>query len=127
MPASAFSHVCHWVFDLDHTLYPPSARLFDQIEVRMTAYVMRALGVGQQEADRLRDQYWRSHGTTLAGLMAEHHVDPHDFLDFVHDVEMDVLSCIFDLVCSFRPRRARRLFCRKNEDGRRVRRPSVLL
>lgn len=92
MPASAFSHVCHWVFDLDHTLYPPSARLFDQIEVRMTAYVMRALGVGQQEADRLRDQYWRSHGTTLAGLMQLHGVDPTPYLHEVHDIDFSVLT-----------------------------------
>lgn len=92
MPASAFSHVCHWVFDLDHTLYPPSARLFDQIEVRMTAYVMRALGVGQQEADRLRDQYWRSHGTTLAGLMQLHGVDPTPYLEDVHDIDFSVLT-----------------------------------
>ncbi len=56
-----------WVFDLDNTLYPPAARLFDQIEVRMTAWVMQALGVGQAEADRLRRHYWETYGTTLAG------------------------------------------------------------
>ena len=39
-----FAHVNSWVFDLDNTLYPPALRLFDQIEARMTAYVMRALG-----------------------------------------------------------------------------------
>ncbi|WP_444870484.1 pyrimidine 5'-nucleotidase [Rhodobacter capsulatus] len=92
MPASEFSHVCHWVFDLDHTLYPPSARLFDQIEVRMTAYVMRALGVDAAEADRLRDQYWRSHGTTLAGLMQVHGVDPAPYLHEVHDIDFSALT-----------------------------------
>ena len=40
MPKHAFSHVDTWVFDLDNTLYPPSARLFDQIEQRMTSWVM---------------------------------------------------------------------------------------
>ncbi len=49
-----FHHVRDWVFDLDNTLYPPEARLFDQIEVRMTAYVMASLGVDRAEADRLR-------------------------------------------------------------------------
>ena len=44
MVADRFSHVRHWVFDLDNTLYPPEVRLFDQIEVRMTAWVMEALG-----------------------------------------------------------------------------------
>ena len=45
MPKPAFSHVETWVFDLDNTLYPPSARLIDQIDTRMTAYIMKALGL----------------------------------------------------------------------------------
>lgn len=82
----AFSHVRHWVFDLDNTLYPPEARLFDQIEARMTAWVMRALSVDVAEADRLRNHYWQQYGTTLAGLMAEHGMDPQDYLVNVHDI-----------------------------------------
>ena len=104
MAKDAFSHVTTWVFDLDHTLYPPSARLFDLIEVRMTAYVMAALGVDQPEADRLRKHYWAKHGTTLAGLMREHDVDPGPYLTDVHDIPMDSLTpdpelaaCICDL------------------------------
>ncbi|WP_187431172.1 hypothetical protein ROLI_008720 [Roseobacter fucihabitans] len=92
MPKDAFDHVTTWVFDLDHTLYPPSARLFDLIEVRMTAYVMDALGVDHAEADRLRKHYWATHGTTLAGLMREHDVDPAPYLTDVHDIPMDSLS-----------------------------------
>ena len=68
MPKQDFAHVDTWVFDLDNTLYPPAARLFDQIEVRMTAYEMDALRVPRAEADRLRADYWRLYGTTLAGL-----------------------------------------------------------
>ncbi|NCM97704.1 MAG: pyrimidine 5'-nucleotidase, partial [Rhodobacterales bacterium] len=68
MIAQQFSHIRSWVFDLDNTLYPPSARLFDQIEVRMSAWVMQALGVDRAEADRLRRHYWARYGTTLAGL-----------------------------------------------------------
>ena len=45
MKNTDFSHVNTWVFDLDNTLYPPSARLFDQIEQRMTDWVMTALNV----------------------------------------------------------------------------------
>ncbi|MFO7919560.1 MAG: pyrimidine 5'-nucleotidase, partial [Nioella sp.] len=72
MPRDAFAHVTTWVFDLDNTLYPPEMALFDQINVKMTAYVMAALGVTREEADRLRHAYWRDHGTTLAGLMDRH-------------------------------------------------------
>ena len=92
MPAQAFSHVSHWVFDLDNTLYPPSARLFDQIEVRMTAWVMDALKVERAEADRLRRHYWQLYGTTLAGLMHEHGLDPAPYLVDVHDIDMGQLT-----------------------------------
>jgi len=82
----------NWVFDLDNTLYPASARLFDQMDVKMTAYVADALGVDLVEARRIQKAYFFDHGTTLAGLMAEHGVDPHHFLADVHDIEMDVLD-----------------------------------
>ncbi|NJN05612.1 MAG: pyrimidine 5'-nucleotidase, partial [Rhodobacteraceae bacterium] len=85
MPKQSFDHITTWVFDLDHTLYPPSAGLFDLIEVRMTDYVMQALGVERTEADRLRKHYWATYGTTLAGLMREHDVDPAPYLTDVHD------------------------------------------
>ncbi len=89
---SDFDHVTTWVFDLDNTLYPPSARLFDQIEVKMTAWVMANLSVDRAEADRLRRHYWQAHGTTLAGLMAEHGVDPAGYLDAVHDIDLGGLA-----------------------------------
>lgn len=92
MVADRFSHVRGWVFDLDNTLYPPSARLFDQIERRMTDWVMTELRVVQAEADRLRRHYWRTYGTTLAGLMAEHGVDPVPYLSHVHDISLDHLE-----------------------------------
>jgi len=76
MPKQDFTHVETWVFDLDNTLYPPSARLFDQIEARMTQFVMETLRVNHAEADRLRHAYWRDHGTTLAGLMRLHDLEP---------------------------------------------------
>ncbi|MGB3315038.1 MAG: pyrimidine 5'-nucleotidase [Albidovulum sp.] len=92
MPRDTFSHVEAWVFDLDNTLYPPSVRLFDQIEQRMTAYVMDALGVPREEADRLRSHYWQLYGTTLAGLMHEHGLDPDPYLIDVHDISFDALT-----------------------------------
>jgi putative hydrolase of the HAD superfamily len=97
MVADSFSHVTQWVFDLDNTLYPPQARLFDQIEVRMTQYVMDTLGVDHPEADRLRKHYWQSYGTTLAGLMREHSVDPIPYLTDVHDISLDHLEHDRDL------------------------------
>ena len=92
MDRDAFFGIRTWVFDLDNTLYPPAARLFDQIERRMTDWVSNQLGVETTEADRLRHLYWHAHGTTLAGLMAEHAIDPEPFLDFVHDIDLGHLT-----------------------------------
>tara|TARA_R110002073_G_scaffold181816_1_gene340151 strand:+ start:200 stop:847 length:648 start_codon:yes stop_codon:yes gene_type:complete len=92
MPAHLFDHVATWVFDLDHTLYPPEMALFDQINIRMTDYVMEALGLDRADADRLRDRYWRDHGTTLTGLMDNHGVDPGPYLSEVHEIDFSVLE-----------------------------------
>jgi putative hydrolase of the HAD superfamily len=109
MVKSSFHHVDAWVFDLDHTLYPPSARLFDLIEVRMTRYVMTALGVARPEADRLRKHYWATYGTTLAGLMREHDVDPAPYLTDVHDIPMDALTPDPELAARIRSLPGRRI------------------
>jgi putative hydrolase of the HAD superfamily len=86
-----FAHVETWIFDLDNTLYHPSARLFDQINVRMTGFIMRELGLGRAEADALRRASWQRHGTTLRGLVAEHRIDPDAFLTEVHDIDLSAL------------------------------------
>ena len=85
-------HVRNWIFDLDNTLYPASARLFDRIDAKMTAYVAGLLGLEHDAAYRVQKDYFLAHGTTLAGLMARHDVDPYHFLADVHDIEMDVLE-----------------------------------
>ena len=91
MVKAAFTHVETWVFDLDNTLYPPHCRLFDQIEVKMTDWVMQALNLGRTEANRLRQHYWQTYGTTLSGLMREHGVEPGPYLHAVHDIDFSVL------------------------------------
>lgn len=58
----------------------------------MTNWVMRELGVDRDEANRLRSTYWRDHGTTLAGLMRLHDVDPGPYLHDVHDISFDALE-----------------------------------
>lgn len=95
-----FAHVDVWIFDLDNTLYPPEMALFPQIEQRMTAYVMRLLRVEHGHADRLRRDYWRRHGTTLAGLMAEHAIDPLAYLAEVHDIDFAGLAAAPDLAAA---------------------------
>lgn len=81
------SHIRHWIFDLDNTLYPRRCALFSQIDVKMTQYVSQLLDLPHDKARKVQKDYYRDHGTTLQGLMANHHIDPHDFLDHVHDID----------------------------------------
>lgn len=84
-----FSHIRDWIFDLDNCLYPASAGLFELIDQRMGAYIQRLLDCDPAEARRVQKHHFHAHGTTLAGLMKEHDVDPHDFLRDVHSIELD--------------------------------------
>lgn len=85
---AALRHIDCWIFDLDNSLYPASTDLFALIDVRMGEYIQRLLDVGPEEARRVQKSYFHEHGTTLAGLMAAHGVDPHEFLDYVHDIDL---------------------------------------
>jgi len=58
----------------------------------MTRFVSEFLGVDAPTANKLRDKYWREHGTTLAGLMTHHDMPPEVFMHEVHDIDFDVLS-----------------------------------
>jgi putative hydrolase of the HAD superfamily len=88
----ALAHVRNWIFDLDNTLYPASANLFALIDARIGEYVRTLLQCDAEEAHRIQKGYFHAHGTTLAGLMAEHDVDPHHYLADVHDVDMTLLE-----------------------------------
>ena len=88
----ALDHIDTWIFDLDNTLYPASCDLFALIDARMNPYLQQLLGVDEVEAHRVQKLYFREHGTTLSGLMTVHGTDPHHFLDFVHDIDLDRVS-----------------------------------
>ena len=85
-------HIDSWIFDLDNSLYPASCDLFALIDIRMGEYIQKLLDVDPVEARRIQKSYFHEHGTTLAGLMAAEGVEPHDFLDFVHDIDMARLT-----------------------------------
>jgi len=80
-----------WIFDLDNTLYPASCGLFPQVQQRMNEYICDRLAVSEEQAAELRRTYFREHGTTMNGLMKVNNIDPHDFLAFVHEVD---LACV---------------------------------
>lgn len=86
---SRYADVRDWIFDLDNCLYPASTGLFALIDQRMNAYIRTLLDCDPIEARRVQKAHFHAHGTTLAGLMAEHDIDPHHFLDDVHDIPLD--------------------------------------
>ncbi|HKJ05628.1 MAG TPA: pyrimidine 5'-nucleotidase [Geopsychrobacteraceae bacterium] len=79
------------LFDLDNTLYPADKNLFSLIDVRINRYMEEIVAIHPDEVDGLRRQYWSQYGTTLQGLIHHHVIDPEDYLDYVHAIEIDQL------------------------------------
>ena len=77
-----------WIFDLDNTLYPAECNLFAQVDQRMGAFIAKFLDVPFDHARYLQKHYYRQYGTTLAGMMKVHDMNPQDFLDYVHDIDL---------------------------------------
>ena len=91
-PIADLSHVENWIFDLDNTLYPQANNLFALVEERMTEFVALRLGLSRESAFKLQKDYFHSHGTTLSGLIAVHGIEPADFLDYVHAIDLSRLA-----------------------------------
>jgi putative hydrolase of the HAD superfamily len=95
MPAKhppATNHIETWAFDLDNTLYPADCALFHQVDRRMGEYIGSLFGLEYEAARKLQKDYYRTYGTTLRGLMVNHDIDPHAYLDFVHDIDLTVMG-----------------------------------
>ena len=90
--ARGFADVDTWVFDLDNTLYPSDAMVWPQVDDRITLYVMRLYGLDALSARALQKYFYHRYGTTLKALMIEDSVDPHDFLDFAHDIDHSTIK-----------------------------------
>jgi putative hydrolase of the HAD superfamily len=76
------------LFDLDETLYPKEAGLMRAVGERILLFMVQKVGIPLDDARLKQHEYFQRYGTTLRGLMVEHHINPHEFLDFVHDVEL---------------------------------------
>jgi len=77
------------LFDLDNTLYPRESGLFHLIEERIREYLRIRLNLTNEEAAALRRSYLRAYGFTLVGLMKHNRIDPEDYLNFVHEVDVE--------------------------------------
>lgn len=89
--APRLDHVETWVFDLDNTLYPAACNLFAQIDRRMGEFISRRFGCDFAQAKQIQKGLFQKYGTTLRGLMSEHGLDPTEFLDYVHELDLDAV------------------------------------
>lgn len=75
-------------FDLDDTLYPSSSGLWPTLKERMNLYMIERMGIPAEDVPTLRERYFRTYGTTLRGLQANHKIDVEDYLAYVHGVRL---------------------------------------
>ncbi len=83
----AYADIDLLLFDLDNTLYPRGLGLWTEIDRRILVYVCQTLSLPPDEAKTVQKRYWRTYGTTIMGLMAEHNVEPEPYLAYVHDFD----------------------------------------
>ena len=72
------------LLDLDNTLYPATTGLGEEMDKRMTDFVADQLSVSPAEAQTLRRQNVRLHGSTLRWLSESVGVDLEQYLEAVH-------------------------------------------
>lgn len=79
----------HILFDLDETLYPKETGLMDVLRERISKYIELRLGLDPSQVEGLRAEYYSRYGTTMRGLMVNHHIDPEDYLAFVQEFPVE--------------------------------------
>ena len=82
----------YWIFDLDNTLYSGDTKVFDQVDKKMSKFISEKLNVSIDEAKKIQKNYFHEYNTTLNGMIKNHEIDANEFLEFVHDVNLDFLK-----------------------------------
>ena len=90
--SSPFQSIDTWIFDLDNTLYPSSSRLFDQVDRRITEYIMQALDLEWDDAHKKQKLFFREYGTSLSGMMEVHNIPANEYLEYVHNIDLSPLA-----------------------------------
>ena len=82
----------YWLFDLDNTLYSGQTKVFDQVDKKMSSFISKKLNIDLKKAKIIQKDYFHKYSTTLTGMIKHHKIDANEFLDFVHDVNLDFLQ-----------------------------------
>ena len=88
----SFQKIKYWLFDLDNTLYSGKTKVFEQVDKRMSKYISEKLNVNIKEAKEIQKDYFYKYNTTLNGMIINHEIDADEFLNFVHDINVDFLK-----------------------------------
>ena len=88
----SFNSIKYWIFDLDNTLYSGKTKVFEQVDKRMSKYISNKLNINVEEAKKIQKNYFHEYNTTLNGMIKNHKIDPVEFLEFVHDINIDFLQ-----------------------------------
>ena len=92
-----FKNIKYLCLDLDGTCYQDLEPIFGQVSKRMTQYISQKLSLNLKEAKELQTNYFHKYNTSLNGLMIHHKIDPMEFLDYVHDINADIIKEDLDL------------------------------
>ena len=87
-----FLSIKYWIFDLDNTLYSGNTKVFEQVDKKMTEYISKKLKVDKEEAKKIQKSYFHEYNTTLNGMIKNHKINANEFLEFVHDINIDFLQ-----------------------------------
>jgi len=84
-------NINYWIFDLDNTLYSGQTEVFSEVDKKMSAFISKKMNFDLIKAKEIQKKYFYEYGTTLSGLMKQDSIDPHEFLEFVHDIDISWL------------------------------------
>ena len=94
----SFKSIKYWIFDLDNTLYSGKTKVFEQVDKKMSKYISNKLNITVEEAKKIQKNYFHEYNTTLNGMIKNHKIDPDEFLEYVHDIDIDFLEKDLKLV-----------------------------
>ena len=58
----------------------------------MSDYISSKLNISREEAKKIQKNYFVEYNTTLNGMIKNHEIDANEFLEFVHDIDLNFLK-----------------------------------
>ena len=87
-----FKKIKNFIFDCDGVLYKDLDAVFGQVSKRMTEYISKKLNLDLKKAKELQTNYFHKYNTSLNGLLIHHDVKAEEFLEYVHDIDLEFME-----------------------------------